>query len=158
MVLRVHRTSRGAVGSSTAGYSATGYGGGRSLAYLGTLLEECRTAGMRIDLAAALPDPAAIPPELGRHTYRVVQEGLTNASKHAPGQPVRLAVTGQPGRGLHIEIANDTSTAPPEVPVPGAGVGLIGLRERVEMLGGSLDDGTDSTGRHRLRASIPWPA
>jgi len=43
------------------------------------------------------------------------------------------------------------------VTVPGAGVGLIGLRERIEMLGGSLDDGTDSTGRHRLQASIPWP-
>jgi signal transduction histidine kinase len=124
---------------------------------LDALLEECRAAGMRIDLAAALPDSAAIPPELGRHAYRVVQEGLTNASKHAPGQPVQLALTGQAGGDLCIEITNATSTATPRVPVPGAGVGLIGLRERIEMLGGSLDDGADSTGRHRLRASIPWP-
>jgi len=124
---------------------------------LGALLEDCRTAGMRIDLAAALPDSAAIPPELGRHAYRVVQEGLTNASKHAPGQPVQLALTGRAGSDLRIEITNATSAATPRVTVPGAGVGLIGLRERIEMLGGSLDDGTDSTGRHRLQASIPWP-
>src|SRR5262249_56332035 len=95
---------------------------------LGALLEDCRTAGMRIDLAAALPDSAAIPPELGRHAYRVVQEGLTNASKHAPGQPVQLALTGRAGSDLRIEITNATRPATPQAPVPRTGAGLLGLR------------------------------
>lgn len=71
------------------------------------MLEEAREAGMRIDGVASTADLDAIPDELGRHVYRIVQEGLTNARKHAPGSAVDLWVTGKPGDELRIEIAGD---------------------------------------------------
>lgn len=137
-----------------------------TLADLDALVAECRAAGMRVEVTAAAADPAEAPPNVGRHAYRVMREGLTNARKHAPGQPVELAVTGGPGDGLRIEIVNPTpAPAPtPAVPsaapvtIPGAGAGLAGLSERVEVAGGTLDHRTDGTGRHRLSVWLPWPA
>ncbi|MGH8775645.1 MAG: sensor histidine kinase [Jiangellaceae bacterium] len=124
---------------------------------LDALIEECRAAGMRIDLAGAPPDTEALPPDLGRHAYRIVQEGLTNARKHAPGQPVQLTVTGRAGDGLCVEITNPASTATCEPAVPGAGSGLVGLRERVQRAGGTIEYSADDAGTHRLRARMPWP-
>jgi signal transduction histidine kinase len=123
---------------------------------LGALIEECRAAGMRIDLNG-IPGHDAMPPDLGRHAYRIVQEGLTNARKHAPGQPVQLSLTGRAGTGLGIEIVNRVTRSPAEPDIPGSGVGLVGLRERVEQVGGTLESRTDDSGRHRLRAWLPWP-
>jgi len=87
----------------------------------------------------------------------VVREALTNARKHAPGQPVRLVVAGAAGSGLKIEVVNQVDGPRPEsADVPGAGVGLVGLRERVELAGGRLDHGIDDTGTHRVEAWLPW--
>lgn len=124
---------------------------------IGALVEECRAAGMRVDVADILVDPTTVPPESGRHLYRVVQEGLTNARKHAPpDSPVRLSVCGKPGEGLRVEITNPDH-GDTEPVIPGAGVGLVGLRERVELVGGTLDCGADDAGIHRLQAWLPWP-
>ncbi|WP_239103255.1 sensor histidine kinase [Microbispora corallina] len=69
------------------------------------LVAECRRAGMEIELA--MPEPAAEPPGgLGRNAYRIIQEGLTNARKHAPGSAVRVTVSGGPGEGLVVDVAN----------------------------------------------------
>ena len=121
---------------------------------LPALVEESRGAGMRvtarIDLGDATPGAAA-----GRTAYRVVQEGLTNARKHAPGAAVTLTV-GAPDGDLQIEIS---SLAPVAVPaasqLPGAGTGLIGLAERVTLAGGELESGVDPTGAFVLRARLP---
>jgi signal transduction histidine kinase len=90
----------------------------------------------------------------GRTAYRVVQEGLTNARKHAPGAAVTLTV-GAPDGDLQIEIS---SLAPVAVPaasqLPGAGTGLIGLAERVTLAGGELESGVDPTGAFVLRAKL----
>jgi hypothetical protein len=105
-----------------------------------------------------------LPPDLARHVYRIVQEGLTNARKHAPGAPVRLSVCGRPGDGVSIEITNPVrnaagaSIASAGGAIPGAGVGLVGVRERVELLGGTLERSIDDPGTHRLRVWMPWPA
>lgn len=118
------------------------------------LVGECRAAGMQVD--AAVADATSIPLDLGRHAYRVAQEGLTNARKHAPDKPVRLVVAGAAGRGLTIEVINRTDASAVPSRVPGAGVGLVGLRERIELVGGTLEVDRAEPDVHRLRAWIPW--
>ena len=147
------------------------------LAQLPALLEESRAAGMalreHLDLTKAEPLPAAAQ----RAAYRVVQEGLTNARKHAPGAIVDVTVTGTAQDGLVAEIvsrrtpggvppsaaAQDARRAPagPDAAAasvlapPGPGAGLIGLAERLALVGGGLQHGTNAMGDFVLRATIP---
>jgi signal transduction histidine kinase len=125
-----------------------------TIADLPALVEESRAAGMRItariDLGEVVPTAAA-----GRTAYRIAQEGLTNARKHAPGAAVTLTVQAPDG-DLRVEIR---SLAPVAVasasPLPGAGTGLIGLAERVTLAGGELESGVDPEGAFVLRARLP---
>ncbi|MFD6948598.1 histidine kinase [Nocardiopsis sp. TSRI0078] len=128
------------------------------------LLEEARAAGEHVDLDDTVATPEALPAATGRTAYRLVQEGLTNARKHAPGQPVRVRVEGGPGEGLVIDLLNPVpdsgGAAPagePAPPTPGGGTGLVGLTERVRLAGGRLDHERTREGFH-LRAWLPWPA
>ncbi|GAB7044364.1 MULTISPECIES: sensor histidine kinase [Catenuloplanes] len=121
------------------------------LADLTALVEESRRAGARIELTARLPDED--PGRAGRHAYRIVQEGLTNARKHAPGARVRVTVDGGPDDGLSVELTNPAAVSGG---LPGAGAGLIGLRERVDLVGGRIEHGWTGTGEFRLRAWLPW--
>jgi signal transduction histidine kinase len=128
------------------------------LADLPRLVEESRDAGARVQLDDRVPDPAALPGATGRTAYRVVQEGLTNARKHAPGEPVQVVLDGRPGDRLLIDIRNplgDGHAAPPAI--TGSGTGLIGLTERVRLAGGQLDHQV-TDGEFRLSARLPWPA
>lgn len=144
-----------------------------TLADLDALVAECRAAGMSVDVevtGAVAGHGDRVPGELGRHAYRVVREALTNARKHAPGRPVRLAIAGAAGDGLCIEVVNPVpavaaatsgTRAGTGPAIPGAGAGLAGLRARVELAGGKLDrtmdiDDVDGTVRHRLRVWLPW--
>jgi signal transduction histidine kinase len=85
-----------------------------------------------------------------------VQEGLTNARKHAAGLPVTVSVSGRPGDRLRIELTNPASNGTPLA--PGSGTGLVGLTERVQLAGGTLDHGQAPGGGFRLEASLPWPS
>jgi len=128
------------------------------LADLPQLVEESRDAGARVQLDDRVPDPAVLPGATGRTAYRVVQEGLTNARKHAPGEPVQVVIDGRPGGGLLIEIRNPVVNGHTGGPViGGSGTGLIGLTERVRLAGGELDHQT-ADGEFRLSARLPWPA
>lgn len=121
---------------------------------LPALVAEWRDAGARVDLDLALD--AAVPETAGRTAYRVVQEALTNAGKHAPG--ARVAVTvGAAGDELRVAVANPLPAGTAEQPaIPGTGVGLVGMRERVELAGGALEAGPDPAGdRFRLSARLP---
>jgi signal transduction histidine kinase len=125
-----------------------------TIADLAALVEESRAAGMRITALVEL-DGAAPTPAAGRTAYRIVQEGLTNARKHAPGAAVTLTVQAPDG-DLQVEVR---SLAPVAVasapPLPGTGTGLIGLAERVTLAGGELESGVDPTGAFVLRARLP---
>ena len=125
-----------------------------ALADLSALVEESQAAGMRLTAQIELGDVPP-PPALGRTAYRIVQEGLTNARKHAPGAVVTLSV-GAPDGGLEIEVR---SLAPVAVAagssLPGAGTGLVGLAERVSLAGGALEHGVDPHGAFVLRARLP---
>jgi signal transduction histidine kinase len=127
------------------------------LADVPRLVEESRDAGTEVLLREAVDEPAEAPPSVARTAYRVIQEGLTNARKHAVGQPVQVVVRGGPGAGLDIDVRNTLTqerTAPPRW---SGGAGLVGLTERVHLAGGRLDHEVVS-GEFRLHASIPWPA
>ena len=139
------------------------------LADLEALIGETRGAGTEVNLAERITRPEELPDSLGRTAYRIVQEGLTNARRHAPGHPVRLLLDGRPGDCLLVELVNPMvpvssaeapSPAGPELNGSGAGTGtgLIGLTERVRLTGGEIDHGVAPDGEFRLRASLPWPA
>ncbi|MFB4309977.1 sensor histidine kinase [Actinomadura sp. GTD37] len=124
-----------------------------TLADVSALVAESRRAGGEITLEENVPDPGRVPARVGRHAYRIVQEGLTNARKHAPG--TQVTVTLDAGADLDIEIVNRLPPGPPAAPLPGAGAGLVGLAERVGLLGGTLEHGRTGDGRFRLRARLP---
>ncbi|MFH8579322.1 histidine kinase [Streptomyces zaomyceticus] len=136
-----------------------GDGGDRpqpTLATLGALIDESREAGAEVVLDTTVDDPSAVPAATGRTVYRIAQEGLTNARKHAPGTTVTVTVRGRPGEGLTVDIHNP---APPgAVPhVPGSGQGLIGLTERAALAGGRMEHGPAPDGGFALHAWLPWP-
>jgi signal transduction histidine kinase len=115
------------------------------------LVEESREAGATVDLELA--DRDEVPAGVGRHAYRIVQEALTNARKHAPGAPVKVAVSGCADEGLVVEVGNALVRGGT---IPGAGAGLVGLRERVQLAGGRLEHGPTPAGRFMVRAWLPW--
>ncbi|MFI1678132.1 sensor histidine kinase [Streptomyces sp. NPDC020607] len=126
-----------------------------TLAALDTLIAESRDADMKVVLDNRVADPGSVPTALGRTAYRIAQEGLTNARKHAPGAEVTVTVTGAPGEGLTLSVRNPAPPGP--VPaVPGSGQGLIGLAERATLAGGRLGHEAGTDGGFHLEAWLPW--
>jgi signal transduction histidine kinase len=122
------------------------------------LLEESRSAGMTVHAHIDLPDAGQLPAALGRTAYRVVQEGLTNARKHAPGAPVDVTVTSGRQAGLVAEVVTRNALARAgAAPAAGAGAGVIGLTERLALAGGELEHGPNAAGDFVLRATVPRP-
>ncbi|AKU17169.1 sensor histidine kinase [Luteipulveratus mongoliensis] len=101
-----------------------------------------------------------VPELVSRNAFRIVQESLTNASKHAPGQPVRVTIAGDPGERLLLEVRNpvDKAEAGTTSPVglPSSGLGLIGLTERAVLSGGELHYGLDRRHEFVVAAWLPW--
>ncbi|NGO11638.1 sensor histidine kinase [Streptomyces sp. HC44] len=126
-----------------------------TLGALEALVSESREAGMKVSLDNRVADAASVPASVGRTAYRIAQEGLTNARKHAPGAEVTVSVSGAAGAGLTVSVRNP---APPgEVPlVPGSGQGLIGLTERAMLAGGRLSHGPLRDGGFEVLAYLPW--
>ncbi|MDX6251271.1 MAG: hypothetical protein QOF10_4631 [Kribbellaceae bacterium] len=122
-----------------------------TFADLPVLVEDSRKAGLPVELD--FDAPGTLPDHVGRTAYRIVQEGLTNALKHAPGAPVRVKVTGAPGNGLEVEVSN-----PAPQRKAGEGQGLRGLSERAALVEGRLEHGRTAEGDFRLAAWLPWPA
>jgi hypothetical protein len=122
------------------------------------LLTGARTAGMNIDFAWVVPR-AQPSQELGRTAYRVVQEALTNARKHAPGADVEVLLDGGGDRDLRILVVNSLEgphgDPPIDEEIPGAGAGLIGVGERVALVGGRVEYGAEGD-RFRVEAWLPW--
>ncbi|MFF5171503.1 sensor histidine kinase [Micromonospora sp. NPDC000089] len=130
-----------------------------TLADVPALVGESRAAGVRVGLDDQVDAAAELPAGVGRSAYRIVQEGLTNARKHAPGAVVDVRLAGRPGDGLTVEIRNPWPVgAETGARLPGAGTGLIGIAERVSLAGGRLEHGRDAAGHFRLAAWLPWSA
>ncbi|WP_345567434.1 sensor histidine kinase [Streptomyces plumbiresistens] len=126
-----------------------------TLAALDMLVAESREAGMKVTLDSRVTDADTVPASVGRTAYRIAQEGLTNARKHAPGAEVTVSVSGASGEGLTMSVSNPPPDG--EVPhVPGSGQGLIGLTERATLAGGRLEHGPEANGGFGVRAWLPW--
>ncbi|MBP2365987.1 sensor histidine kinase [Pseudonocardia parietis] len=125
------------------------------LAELDRLVETARELGTPVDLEHR--GRAVTPPPITDVTcYRVVQEALANAREHAPGAPVRITVTGAPGQVM-IEIGSAPAGNPAER--PGAdrmrGYGLIGMRERAQLVGAEFEAGPTADGGWLVRLVVP---
>jgi signal transduction histidine kinase len=130
-----------------------------TLADLPALIDESRGAGVRVTYTWRLAPEAVVPDALGRNAYRIVQEGLTNARKHARGSAVDVTLDGAPGDGLQIEVRNRLPVgAFAATGIPGTGTGIVGLAERAGLAGGRLEHGRTEAGDYRLWAWLPWPA
>ncbi|MEO3789532.1 histidine kinase [Nonomuraea sp. B10E15] len=121
------------------------------------LITDARQADQAVRLHEEVADVDALPAAASQTAYRVVQEGLTNARKHAPGQPIEVLLRGTPGTPLLIEMRNPLPPADAAPVAPGSGLGLVGLTERVRLAGGQLDH-QSTGGEFRLQARLPWPA
>jgi signal transduction histidine kinase len=125
-----------------------------TVADLAALADEYARAGLEVDLVV---DPAArtLPLGVGLSAYRIIQEALTNALKHAPGSRVSVRLERRVDE-LAVEVENSSSTGKPAVRVE-SGHGLVGVRERVALFGGTLRAGPTDEGGFRLAATLPTP-
>jgi signal transduction histidine kinase len=120
------------------------------LAAVETLAERHRSAGLAIDIHER-GSRRTLSPGLDQAAYRILQEALTNAARHGAGRAV--VEIGFDPASLELTVTNPTGPA-----APGAeGHGIVGMRERAALLGGSLEAGR-SGGRFRIRASLPYDA
>lgn len=122
------------------------------------LVEEARVAGAHVRLHNLIGDLSVAPDAIGRNAYRVVQESLTNARKHAPDTTVDILLSGTAGQSLALEVRNPARVGATHPQTPGAGLGLIGLAERAELSGGSLEHSFTAEGDFVVRTWFPWPA
>ena len=130
-----------------------------TLADIPRLVEETRRAGAKIDFEMQVDGAAAAaaPGHLGRDAYRIVQEALTNISKHARGTLAQVRVAGAPNCGLHVCVRNPPAVGAHDRPAPpGSGTGLLGLQERVTLANGVLVHGPDASGDFVVTADLPW--
>lgn len=117
------------------------------------------------DLARAVPEggprvrlerrgtPRPVDESIGRAAYRVVQESLTNVARHAGAVQVLVSLS-YTADSLAVGVRNDPPAHPPPA-LPGGGLGLIGMRERVELVGGTLTAGPHAAGGYEVRATFP---
>jgi signal transduction histidine kinase len=119
---------------------------------LTALIEGATSDGMRIDFDDNLTSPP--PPEVGRTIYRIVQEGITNARKHAPGARLRIVLASDEADSVRLTLTNPIGFAHGDT--PGSGLGLIGIAERVEVAGGRFTRNV-ADGEFTMSAWLPCP-
>ncbi|MBT2211312.1 sensor histidine kinase [Actinomadura sp. NEAU-AAG7] len=146
-VIGLLRRGAGAAGAAPAPASGP-------LPDLSALVAESAAVGVRVELVER-GEPAPASPAVGRTAYRVVQEALTNARKHAPGAAVRVEV-GYRSDGVRLSVLCAAPERDPDAALAasGSGTGLAGLRERVETVGGTFSAGPAGDG-FRVEASLP---
>jgi len=137
---------------------ADGDGDGRTpqpgLADLGELLDSMRATGLAVE-AVVEGSPRPLPPGVDLSAYRIVQEALTNALRHAGGASARVRIRYEPN-ALELEIADDAIGAPDGPSTQGHG--LIGMRERAQLFGGAFEAGPRNGGGFLVRARLPFEA
>ncbi|MER7754123.1 sensor histidine kinase [Kitasatospora sp. NPDC097643] len=132
---------------------------GPSLRGLAALVEESRQAGLAVGLTLTGPaeGPPAPGPAVQYAAYRIVQEALTNAHKHAPAAEVAVTVEVRPD-GLRLAVVNSPDGTGGAPDLPSGGHGLDGMRTRADDLGGTLHAGPTPDGGFAVRARLPLAA
>ncbi|ABP56560.1 sensor histidine kinase [Salinispora tropica] len=123
-----------------------------SLATLDELIATTRAAGVDIDVSRQ-GEPRALPMEIDAAAYRIVQEAVANVIRHAETDACRILISSREGE-LFVEVVDDGAGRGRR---PGAGFGLAGMRERVEMLHGTIVTGPRPEGGFRVAAHLPLP-
>lgn len=121
------------------------------------LVEATVRAGVPVEFT---PCDVDVPEAVGLSAYRIVQEALANVVRHAPGAPTRVSVSesgSEGGARLTVLVVNGPPAQPPAAPLEegGTGHGLVGMRERVRLVGGTLDVGPLPDGGFRVAARLP---
>nr|ASV46739.1 sensor histidine kinase [uncultured bacterium] len=116
------------------------------------LVAEAQRHGMVVDVDGTVTALSGLPDAAGRAAYRLVQEGLTNARMHAPGEPVSITIRGGAGADARISVRNGLASEPPSRG-PG-GSGLLGMTERIRLAGGHLEHGVRN-GTFVVSATLP---
>jgi signal transduction histidine kinase len=126
-------------------------GDGSGLCQLDSLVARARAAGLPVTVTVTgIERP--LPPDVDRAAYRIVQEALTNVSRHAGPAQASVCLQYTPA-ALTVQVDNDGTGG--GVRSAGPGLGLIGMRERVSALGGLLHAGPQDGGGFRVRAELP---
>ena len=119
---------------------------------LGELFESARGTGQRVEVRGDLPELTDVAPEVGTAAYRIVQEALSNARRHAPSEAVSVAI--EQAEDLTVRIANPLDGAATGESA-GGGHGLIGMRERAAAVGGSVTAGAVDGNEFVVEARLP---
>ena len=120
------------------------------------VLRDSSGTGQPVNSSIFIADAGRADPVLSRAVYRIVQEMLTNARRHAPGEQVTLTVEGGPAKGIVIDCRNRYA-GPNSASEPGSSRGLAGITERAELLGGEMLYGLDDDDRtFRVHVELPW--
>ncbi|MDV6263358.1 sensor histidine kinase [Rhodococcoides yunnanense] len=125
---------------------------------IAALIDDSEKAGTQVTFVDEMSADISLPASTSRTVHRVIQEGLTNARKHAPGLPVRCGIT-QVDNEIRVWLENGIGTGR-FATVPGSRSGMIGLTERIELAGGRIEYGiarTSSAVVYRLEAWLPCP-
>ncbi|MFC8664864.1 sensor histidine kinase [Streptomyces sp. NPDC057199] len=137
------------------------------LTRIGQLVEATARAGVPVEFT---PCDAEVPEAVGLSAYRIVQEALANVVRHAPGAPTQVSVSAsesvldsvsesgsEDSARLTVLVVNGPPPEPPAAPLEqgGTGHGLVGMRERVRIIGGTLDAGPLPDGGFRVAAQLP---
>jgi signal transduction histidine kinase len=152
-MLREDDTAGGPAGGGPGGRAGGGPGGRAPLPGAGglpALVEQFRSAGADVTLTVE-GEIAGLPATTGLALYRIAQEALTNAAKHAPGAPTEVRLTVLPGE---VTLTADSRVAPGRGSAAGAGLGLVSMRERAESVGGRCEAGPGGRG-WLVRATLP---
>ena len=130
-------------------------GGGSGLADIPELVDGAIRDGVDVRSQLLVNDPGSCDPRVAHSCFRIVQESLSNARRHAPGSAIRLDVRGGPGTGISVSTTNWIlpDTLPTSV---GGGHGLKGMSERVALVGGSFQAGATGDGTFAIVAWMPW--
>jgi signal transduction histidine kinase len=128
-------------------------GDGSGLKQLDSLLTRARTAGLPVTLTVTGAE-RPLPPEVDQAAYRIVQEALTNVSRHASQACTSVHLHYEP-ETLSIQVVDDGNGSVPSTRPSGPGLGLIGMRERVSALGGGLHAGPQDDGGFLVLAELP---
>jgi signal transduction histidine kinase len=123
-----------------------------TLERLDELVGKVRAAGLTVSTASA-GEPRPLAPGIDLSAYRIVQEALSNAIRHAPGAEVRVVLDYR-ADGLAVRVVN-SAPRQPAAPGPGSGHGLLGMRERIAMVGGELATGPTPDGGYEVLAVLP---
>jgi signal transduction histidine kinase len=130
-------------------------GGGPDLTLVDEVVTRAERSGLNVTCRFE-GDRDGVPEPVARLAFRVVQESLTNALRYAPGADVRISISvDAAGRGLAVRVENDRAPQHRPSPVAGGGHGLVGLRERIQTLGGPFNAAATSIGGWAVEARLP---